>query len=158
MSSSPLKTFLIRFRIPLILLAIVLVLLFAFLASPYSPTHLCTLMGCFDSLELSLVVEPPQEYTVKVIDTCSGETRSVTCEPGKYKASYPYSTSNGATCNDGIVTFLGFDPGEVNIEIAWQTGDFFTVGQPAYESFRPNGRNCPPECRQGKLLVDLYQG
>ena len=157
MSSSPLKTFLVRFRIPLILIAIVLLLLFAFLASPYSPTHLCTLMACFDSLELSLKVEPPQEYTVKVIATPSGETRSVTCEPGKYKASYPYSMSTGATCNDGKVTFLGFDPGVVNIEIIWQEDKFSFVGQPIYESFRPNGRHCPPECRRGKLMLDLSQ-
>lgn len=158
MNFSPFKSFLLRFRIPLILLTIVLVLLLAFLASPYSPTHICTLMACFNSLELSLGVEPPQEYTVEVIATSSGETRSVTCVPGEYKASHPDSTSNAAICNAGKVTFLGFDPDEIQLEVIWQGGNFSLEGQPTYESFRPNGRYCPPECRRGKLQVDLHQG
>ncbi len=155
MDFSILKKFLVRFRIPLILFSIVLLLLLAFLASPFSPTHLCTLMYCLDSLELTLDAEPPHEYTVKVIATGTGKTRTVTCIPGQSKASYPDVTSEPAICDKGKVTFLDFAPDEVNIQVTWQGGNYNFTGQPTYDSFRPNGRFCPPVCQQGKLSVNL---
>jgi hypothetical protein len=158
MDFSTLKNSLVRFKVPLILFATILVLLLAFLASPFSPTHLCTLMSCLDSLELTLVAEPPHEYTVKVIATNSGQTRRVTCVPGESRASYPDVTSEAAICDQGKVTFLDFAPEEVSIQVIWQEGNYNFTGQATYDSFRPNGRFCPPECRRGKLSVDLYQG
>ena len=158
MDFSTIKNSLVRFKVPLILFAILLVLLLAFLASPFSPTHLCTLMSCLDSLELTLKAEPPHEYTVKVIATSSGETRRVTCVPGESRASYPDVTTEAAICDQGKVTFLAFAPEEVSVQVTWQGGNYNATGQPTYDSFRPNGRFCPPICQQGKLQVDLHQG
>ncbi len=156
MDSSPFGKFIRRFWIPLIVSAFVLVALvvYSFLNSPISPTHMCTLMGCFNGLEITLMPEPPQQYTVR-LTTSTGETRSVTCTPGKYEAHFPGSASTPYICGEGQVTFIEFTPQEVTIDIAWQGGSFSTSSDPTYESFKPNGPGCDPECRTGKIQVEL---
>jgi hypothetical protein len=140
-----------RFVMPLMLVLAVLLLIFGFLKSPLSPLHMCTLMGCFDSLEIILFGEPPQDYTLQVTSN-TGETRRATCTLGedKYSDTYPATT----ICRNTSVTFYDFSPSQVTIEITWQGGSFSTSGHPSYESVRPNGRFCDPVCQVGKLLVN----
>lgn len=149
-NESSTKKFFRWFWIPLLVIIAVAVAVNAFLKSPLSPTHMCTLIGCRDYLELTLSHEPPQEYIVQVTSG-SGDTMSVTCAPGSINATAPLSP----TCQAGKVLFYEFAPQEVTIKITWQGGSYTLTGRPTYTTFMPNGPDCPPECRKGSMQVEI---
>lgn len=138
------------FWIPIIVIIVVAVAVYAFLNSPVSPTHMCTLIGCRDYLELRLSHEPPQEYVVRVTSS-TGESKSITCNPGSEIAT----ASLTPDCQAGRVIFYDFVPDEVTIKITWQSGSYSTSGHPTYTSFMPNGPDCPPVCKKATLEVNL---
>jgi hypothetical protein len=138
----------------LILLLVIILALFGFFVSPFSPQHVCTLMGCRDSLELDLSHEPPQKYTLLVTGG-SGDARSVTCTPGIDSAQSAATGPFAVTCQSGKVTFYDFAPSKVTVQITWQGSNYTTSGRPSYHTFRPNGPFCPPECRAGSFQVDI---
>ncbi len=154
MNPSHSRPILRRLRIPLILAAIVLLALIVLPLSPLSPFRICTLMGCNDSLELILSHPPTQEFTVRAT-TRAGETKSVTCTPGKNEIRTSPVDQTRAVCWGTSVRFLDFSPQEVTVEIAWQAGSASITGRPEYESFQPNGRFCPPTCRRGEMRVEI---
>ncbi len=129
---------------------VILAVVYGILLSPISPLHRCTLMGCRDTLELSLSHEPSSAYTVELTSS-TGETRQITCTPGQISAR----SDTSARCRNGIVTFYGLSPAGVEIVITWQAGSYQVNGSPTYATFRPNGLFCPPSCRLGKLSVSL---
>ncbi len=151
MNTTPSGKFLQRFLIVWII-AVIFVVLFLFVfISPLSPFHACTLIGCRDTLQLKLAHEPLSQYTI-LLTSSSGETRSVTCSPGKISATNP----TDAMCRTGIVSIYGFSPAEVTVQVTWQGGDYTTTnGHPEYTTFHPNGIFCPPACRLGKLSIEL---
>jgi len=154
MSLSPLSRNFHCFGIPIILSLAILMLVFLIPKSPVSPFHMCTLIGCKDSLEIVLSHQPPDEYLVQVTSD-TGEMRSISCSPGKEEV-HTSDTYNAPTlCRTAAVTFFDFTPREVTIKITWQGGSTITSGRPNYESFRPNGRFCPPECQVGRMLVAI---
>lgn len=154
MNASPFHKFVLRFRILLILIPLSLIGIVVYLVINPPERFFCTMMGCFDSLEISFATQPTQEYSIQLTSN-SGETRAVTCTPGKYEARYPGSTSNPVICGNSSVTFLEFSPKEVTVEVIWQGGSFTSTERPSYEGFRPNGPYCAPECRRGKLLLEI---
>jgi len=155
MGTFDVRKFLNRFKIPLIVVVLLLMVAIGYLASPYSPTRMCTLMGCRDSLEIILSVEPAQVYEVS-ITTPEGDSRSVSCTPGESEPGYSPSAGTIALCEHGTVSFMDFDPQQVTVKITWSGGSYSTTGSPIYTSFQPNGRYCPPECRGGKLQVSMH--
>ena len=138
----------------LVVIWIVAVMLFAFVYgvffSPISPFHACTLVGCRDTLELTLSHEPAGQYTLQLTNA-SGESRRITCTPGVSTATSDAS----AICRSGIVTIYGYAPASVTVDITWQGGYYDMSGVPVYETFHPNGLFCPPSCRLGKLRLEL---
>ncbi len=142
-----------RFRLILIT-GTVLLVIYIFIQSPLSPLHMCTLMGCQDSLVLSLSNEPDVDYSLRVTSS-SGETRKVDCTPGEDKIHYSDSSPAPIRCQNGKVTFFDFAPDQVSIVIDWHGQSFTSHGDPSYASFRPNGYFCPPVCRVGKFQVDI---
>ncbi len=152
--TSSIRNFLLRFKIPLILIGMLLLAVIGILASPYSPIRMCTLMGCTDSLKITLSAEPTQTYEV-LVTAPTGESRSVSCSPGESEPSYTSSSGTMTICDHGTITFMNFSPKQVIIKITWSSGSYTATGLPAYEAFRPNGRYCPPECSIGKLQVSL---
>jgi hypothetical protein len=147
---SPFQRFLRRFSVVWIIIFGVILGLFILFIAPLSPFHRCTLIGCQDTLELSLSHEPPSRYAV-VVTASTGEARTITCTPSVVSAASDVST----LCRTGIITIYGFTPSQVTVDISWQGGNYSTNGRPTYETFRPNGIFCPPTCRLARLLLEV---
>jgi hypothetical protein len=150
MYSPPSRKLIRRIVIIWIVVIIILAMLYVLVISPLSPFHRCTLMGCRDSLKLTLSHEPPTQYTL-LATSSTGASRSVTCTPGETSAASDTST----LCRTGIVTIYGFTPADVTVSITWQGGSYTMHGSPIYQAFRPNGIFCPPSCQLGRLSVEL---
>jgi hypothetical protein len=99
----------------------------------------CTLIGC-----TGLVVEvtgAPSLTPVTVVVTASvGSARSATC-----------TTATG-TCP---VSFPDFTPASLTVRVSSGTRSTELAVQPAYLLTRPNGAECPPECRSARVTVAL---
>jgi len=39
--------------------------------------------------------------------------------------------------------------------MTWQGGEITQTARPTYEPVRPNGPDCPPECRQGHVQIEI---
>ena len=143
-----------RISILILITSAIFVVIFGIILSPLSPLRMCTLMGCQDSLVLSLSNEPDVEYSLTVTSS-SGETRKVDCIPGEDKIYNSDSFPAPILCQNGKVTFFDFAPNQVSIVITWQGESITSSGDPSYVSFRPNGLFCPPVCRGGRFQVDI---
>ncbi len=115
-------------------LAIALVL-FAFAAACglAGPSEACTLIG-------EVTGAPAQTPVTVVVTAPDGSTRTSNC------------VSAAATC---FVSFPDFTPASVTIRLSTGTQTAEVTTQPAYESSRPNGPACPPECRNARVTVVL---
>jgi hypothetical protein len=129
---------------------VVLLVLIGLFISPLSPFHMCTLIGCRDTLELTLSHEPTSPYTA-LFTSATGETRTFTCTPNQISAADDLSIF----CRLGTITIYGFTPSYVSIEINWLNERYSASVQPSYEILRPNGLFCPPSCRVGKIRIEL---
>lgn len=101
----------------------------------------CTLIGCEDGLRVEIEGGLALPYTVSA---------SV---PG---ASHPWvvECTVAAPC-DGSVWFPEFTPDFVRITVETESETRTRDVQVDYESFRPNGPECPPECLQGTVTFEL---
>ena len=99
----------------------------------------CTLIGC-----TGLVVEvtgAASHTPVTVVVTAPDEsTRSATC------------TTTTGTCP---VSFLDFTPASLTVRVSSGAQSTELTVQPVYLVTRPNGPECPPECRGGRVTVAL---
>jgi hypothetical protein len=150
MYTSPFRKFLRRYLLVWIVAVAVLLVLYVIFLSPLSPFHRCTLIGCRDTLELTLSHEPTSPYTL-LLTSSTGETRRITCTPGVASAN----SDNSAICRTGIVSIYRFTPSSVTVVITWPGESYSMSGDPVYDTFHPNGLFCPPICRLGKLSLDL---
>ena len=126
--------------IPRAVLAITLVLVAALgsACSGLGPTA-CTLIGC-TGLVVEVTGAPAQTPVTVAVTAPDGSTRSTTC------------TSATGTCP---VSFPDFTPASVTIRVLTGTQATEVTRQPIYEVTRPNGPECPPECRNARVIVVL---
>ena len=99
----------------------------------------CTLIGC-TGLVVEVTGAPSQIPVTVVVTAPDGSTRSTSC------------TSVGGTCP---VSFPDFTPASVAIRVLTGTQTIEETRQPTYEVTRPNGPECPPECRNARVTVAL---
>ena len=99
----------------------------------------CTLIGC-TGLVVEVTGAPGQTPVTVVVTAPDGSTRSSTC------------SSTAGTCP---VSFPDFTPASVTIRVLTGTQTTEVTRQPVYEVTRPNGPECPPECRNARLTVVL---
>ena len=99
----------------------------------------CTLIGC-----TGLVVEVTGAASLTpvtvVVTSPDGSTRSATC------------TSASGTCP---FSFPDFTPASLTVRVSSGTQSAELTVQPAYQLTRPNGPECPPECRGARVTVAL---
>jgi hypothetical protein len=138
------------FAVIWIAICIILALVYGLFYSPVSPLYPCTLIGCRDTLDLVFSPEPPLQYSI-LLTAQDGKTRSVTCIPGTTSAADDVS----AICRNGTVSIYGFTPPGLTVEVTWSEGHYIASFEPVYETFYPNGRFCPPECRIGRISIEL---
>ena len=126
--------------IPREVLTITLVLVAAFgSACGVVGPSACTLIGC-TGLVVEVTGAPGQTPVMVVVTAPDGSTRSSTC------------SSTAGTCP---VSFHDFTPASVTIRVLTGTQTTEVIRQPMYEVSRPNGPECPPECRNARLTVVL---
>lgn len=103
--------------------------------------EVCTLIGCESGLSVELVGDVPEEYTISVEPADGGPSRTVECGP---------ESACGAA-----VFFADFTPDSVRVTVEADGTTTSEPFKPSYELVRPNGPDCPPECRQATVVVEL---
>jgi len=99
----------------------------------------CTLIGC-TGFVVEVTGAPSLTPVTVVVIAPDGSTRSGTC------------TGATGTCP---VSFPDFTPASVTIRVLTGTQTTEVARQPTYEVTRPNGPDCPPECRNARVTVAL---
>ena len=105
----------------------------------FGPSGSCTLIGC-TGLVVEVTGAPALTPVTIVLTAPDGSTRSTTCTPAT------------GTCP---VSFPDLTPASVTIRVSTGTTTIEVTRQPIYEVTRPNGRGCPPECRNARVTVAL---
>ena len=99
----------------------------------------CTLIGC-TGLVVDVTGAPSQTPVSVVVTAPDGSTRSATC------------TSATGTCP---VSFPDFTPASLTVRVSSGPQSTELTVQPGYLLTRPNGPECPPECRSARVTVAL---
>jgi len=125
-------------RAPFVLLLFVAAgSLLAGCSAPAPPQQACTMMGCEDGLSVVVEGTPVGAYRIEA-RAAGGETRVREC-------------ASPQQC--GAVFFAGFLPEEVTVEVIGGAQRSSRTVRPVVESVQPNGRDCPPTCRQARVTV-----
>lgn len=98
----------------------------------------CTLIGCTNGLAV-------------VVNTSLQQQMTVTVKAGTQTLA-TLQCSAGTPCN----TFIeNQTPSEVQVTINVSGGTVNRTYNPQYQMHRPNGENCPPECKQATITVNV---
>lgn len=96
----------------------------------------CTLIGCEDGLSVQVSNSLNQSLTVNVRSGAQ-LIGTFTCTAGQPCAGFIRNQT----------------PPNVTVEVTSQAGTVTRNYMPEYRLSRPNGPNCPPECRQATINV-----
>ena len=99
----------------------------------------CTLIGC-TGLSIDVTGVPVLTLVTIVVTAPDGSTRTAMC------------TSATSSC---FAAFSDFTPATVTVRVMTGTKTIEETRQPTYEVSRPNGPDCPPECRSARVTVAL---
>ncbi len=102
--------------------------------------RVCTQIGCDSGLLVQVQGNVPDQLTISVRPRGSPQAWTVQCTT--------------ATCAR-YVFFADFTPEAVYVEVHGAGVDIVREMQPAYVVERPNGKDCPPECRIGKVVLQV---
>jgi hypothetical protein len=118
------------------------ILVSVFACSIFNPIEACTLIGCTSGLSVQLNPLPSGTFRVEV---------SVGGFGAPNQSLYTFDC-NASPCPvnvffPGLVINHGF------VRVTTSAGAKVTEIHPIYESHRPNGADCPPDCRQATIAV-----
>ena len=99
----------------------------------------CTLIACGDAIRVELA-DLPEPFTITF--RAEGE------EPLTFESSDP-------ELEDDVVFIPDVEPDRLTVEVEAEGVDFTQTFDLEYETFRPNGPDCPPVCRMATVVVDL---
>lgn len=106
----------------------------------------CTLIGCLNGITVELEALPTGPFKVELLLTSTGAPNNPT---------YEYECTSGTNCRQSI-HFPELLPGYVRVRVTTATGvrttEFVDV---EYVLSYPNGRACPPPCRNATVVVPL---
>lgn len=98
----------------------------------------CTLIGCNDGLNVTVVSTLQQNLTVTV--KSGAETlHTFTCTSGQQCMAFIENKT----------------PANVTVQVGWVGGTVSRDFAPEYKVSRPNGPGCDPECRQATVTVNV---
>ena len=110
----------------------------------FTGLHACTLIGCQNGLTVRLSATPAAPFRVELRVTSS------TSQP-----VYVYDCSNVERCAQGVF-FPDFSGEQAFVSVVTDAGTRTTeITRIQYRVSRPNGPNCPPECRQATVTADV---
>jgi hypothetical protein len=117
--------------------------LVAAIACGDSIVRVCTLLGCVGGLTIALQ-GPGAARVVRLELTAPGDsTRRWIC-----------SVSTPCTSQDGVF-FPDYTPPTVMVTYVTDAGSSAVNLSPTYQTFRPNGPDCGPECRGAKVVLNV---
>jgi hypothetical protein len=104
----------------------------------------CSLIGCQNGLTVRLSQTPAVSFRVELRVT------SPTAQP-----AYVYDCANPALCAEGVF-FPDFSGEHAFVTVVTAAGTRTTeITRIEYRISRPNGPDCPPECRQATVTADV---
>ncbi len=104
----------------------------------------CTLIGCESGVTVHLIVHPTAAFRVEVF------ARSPDQQP-----AYVFDCPNANQCGQDIF-FPGLVADHLFVRVWVGTSSRITeITQVEYHSSRPNGSDCPPDCRQATITADV---
>lgn len=104
--------------------------------NPLEP-RACTLIGCNSGLRVEIEGTPSGPFTLTA--TAGGASESVSCE-------------QGTACD---LFFEDLTPSQVTISYESGGEEIEQTFSPSYTRSRPNGEDCPPECVNGTVVLEL---
>lgn len=103
--------------------------------------QVCTEIGCDDGFSVQLLEERPDSLSLTIYlndDTEAFDT--IIC------------TNHESSC---VLRAGGMTPKTVTVEIEWDSEEFRQTFTPEYESYQPNGPDCPPVCEIATIKINL---
>ena len=123
-------------RLPIVLLA---GLVITSCASNTGPERACTLIGCDNGVEVQVVHSLGQPFSVTVRNTLGDPMYSFICQPGQ-------------PCRAFIA---GQTPQDVRVTVNAPQGEVSKTFKPEYKISKPNGPDCPPDCKQATIVMNV---
>ena len=103
----------------------------------------CTVVGCFNGLTVRLTSLPTEPYTVELR------------VPGAQEPIYSYECDGGPSCEQVIHSPLE-TLSRISVKVTTDTGLLVTeVLDVDYVETWPNGRDCPPPCRNATVTAEV---
>ena len=99
----------------------------------------CTLIGC-TGFVVQVTGAPAMTLVTVVVTAPDGSAKSATC------------TGASGAC---LVRFYDFTPATATIRVTAGAQAVEVTTQPGYKITRPNGQDCPPDCRDATVAVAL---
>jgi hypothetical protein len=114
--------------------------LLAACASTSEPQRVCTLIGCDDGLSVEVKSSLQQSFTVNV-RTGTQTLHTFRCDPGQPCQAFVRNQT----------------PAEVTVSIDAGGGQqpVSRTYHPEYQINRPNGPDCPPDCKQAMVSLTV---
>jgi hypothetical protein len=98
----------------------------------------CTKMGCSSGLAIEVNSKLQQSYTV-TLRSGTQIIHAFRCEPGQTCRSFAENQT----------------PTDVTVAVQTSAGEVTKAFKPEYVIRRPNGPDCPPDCRQATVTLDV---
>lgn len=106
-----------------------------------SAPPVCTLIGCDSGVRIELAQSLPEGATVRL-------------EPdGPGGVAVSFHCTAASPCESPLFA-RDFTPESLTVRIQGGGIDYSESFTPTYTISRPNGPNCPPECRNATIVVD----
>lgn len=106
----------------------------------------CTLIGCESGLSISLEGVKPEQYNFQV-NTPDQKTYTGNCPSEVFSGTY--------RCEANGFWIGGLQENGLTVTVAWSSNKVTQVLHPTYQTFRPNGPDCEPECKNGAASIQL---
>ena len=113
------------------------------------PVQGCTMIGCFETLAIEFEGFQPETYSVEVSSPSMETVRFECPTPGASNASgFTMCTPNGVNLSE-------VSPDDITVKVSWEGGSKTETFHVSYETYQPNGPQCEPTCRSGKVTMTL---
>ena len=105
-------------------------------ATEQEPQQVCTLIGCSNGLAVEVNSSLQQSVTVNV-QAGTQVIHTFRCDPGQPCRAFVENQT----------------PEEVSVHLQTPQGTVSKTFRPEYRANRPNGPDCPPDCRQATITL-----
>lgn len=105
----------------------------------------CTLIGCVDGLTVKLTGKTASQFSLEVVPA-DGQKWTIQC---------PTGGSNAICFPANEVLIQKFTPAEVTITATVDGKNTTKTFKPTYTQVNPNGPDCPNQCKQGHVTLEL---